>query len=155
MCMRPQQTYMNSTIQPCSWRVLTIIFIGKIYCPHLSYDIKFNSASKEANVTWTRKVLDFALWARLDGEMEESASHHLSIIICFAQLRAEIAKTDAGEARRITRSSEIWILGDLGKSTFLHARTANVYELYDSTSFLKSFDDHLHRQNLLPLPFLW
>ena len=64
------------------------------------------------------------------------------------------AKTDAGEAQRITRSSEIWILGDLGKSTFLHARTANVYELYDSTSFLKSFDDHLHRQNLLPLPFL-
>ena len=46
------------------------------------------------------KPLGFALRGPWEEEMEESASHHL-LIICFAQLRAEMYKNDAGEARRL------------------------------------------------------
>ena len=70
------------------------------------------------NVTWKWKPLDFALRDPWIEEMEESASHHLSII-CFALLRAEIAENDAREARRwpeIIRNLNCW---PSKKSTFL------------------------------------
>ena len=58
----------------------------------------------------TRKLVIPGMGARRAtwiGEKEESASHHLFIIICFAQLRAEMAENDAGEARRSPETSEI------------------------------------------------
>ena len=40
------------------------------------------------------------------GEKEESASHHLFIIMCFAQLRAEMAENDARRRQETSRNAE-------------------------------------------------
>ena len=70
----------------------------------------FKFEAQHANVMWKWKPLDFALRDPWIEEMEESASHHVTII-CFAQLRAEIAENDAREARRwpeIIRNLNFW-----------------------------------------------
>ena len=42
--------------------------------------------------------LIFALRAPLNQEMEESASHHLFLMSCLAQLRAETCENDVRDA---------------------------------------------------------
>ena len=44
--------------------------------------------------------------ATRDEEKEESASHHVKICICFAQLRAEMCEKDSWEARRLSEIME-------------------------------------------------
>ena len=41
--------------------------------------------------------------ATRDEEKEESASHHVKIFICFAQLRAEMCEKDSWEPLETTR----------------------------------------------------
>ena len=65
--------------------------------------MKFKFDDEVVNVTQIRQIGKFARRAAAIGEMEESASHHLSII-CFALLRAKMSEKDALEA---WRSSEI------------------------------------------------
>ena len=61
------------------------------------------------DVTWNVETWVFALRGRRNREMEESASHHLSII-CFAQLRAEIMENHAQEAWKSSEIMKILIL---------------------------------------------
>ena len=57
--------------------------------------MKFKFDDEVVNVTQIRQIGKFARRAALTGEMEESASHHLFTMICFAQLRAEMPENDA------------------------------------------------------------
>ena len=94
--------------------------IDEIYSLSVLEDITVNCKQEHWNVIWTRKHKDFAPRDPWIEEMEESASHHL-FIICFAQLRAEIAENDAREARRspeIIRNINFW---PSKKSTFFNA----------------------------------
>ena len=57
------------------------------------------------DVTWNVETWVFALRGRRNREMEESASHHLSII-CFAQLRAKMCEKDSREPLETTGKQE-------------------------------------------------
>ena len=74
--------------------------IVEIYGFNFTNDILIEIERKVGNATRKWETLNFALWAHRIEEMEESASHHFKTI-CFAQLRAEMAENDAGEARRL------------------------------------------------------
>ena len=65
----------------------------------------FKFEAQHVNVMWKWKPLDFALRDPWIGEMEESASHHVTII-CFAQLRAEMCEKDSWEPLETTRKQE-------------------------------------------------
>ena len=70
--------------------------MGEIYSLRFLEHMIFKFEAEHANVTWKWKPLGFALRDRWTEEMEESASHH-ETIICFAQLRAESVKIVLGK----------------------------------------------------------
>ena len=123
--------------------------MGEIYSPTFLEHMIFKFEAQHVNVTWKRKPLDFALRDPWIEEMEESASHHVTII-CFALLRAEIAENDAREARRwpeIIRNLNFW---PSKKSTFLMPAYRFSLWLWHLTSFLKRLNTTLPCWNLQP-----
>ena len=71
---------------------------------------KTNFLNKNAeNVASAPQLVEPRISARRapwSGEKEESASHHLFIIICFAQLRAETAENDARRRQETSRNAK-------------------------------------------------
>ena len=94
--------------------------------------------------------------------MEESASHHLFTMSCFAQLRAEASENDARDASEKPRNENFWLWGVPVSKTFsLRANSLPFdfdiwYHPYEACNLWKIVAEYLGKiiiQMLFNFPF--
>ena len=109
---------------PTQMIVWILIFIYVFRFIHVLKKSSSENTRKVVNVTRNVETWILALWAPLIKEMEESASHHVSIV-AFAQLRAEDNKNEAQNPWKWPESFKITISWSSENDNFLDSPGQN------------------------------